>query len=434
MKYLIKNSFRNVSLINIGTFCFLSGTFFLPSSLIIGLSLLLIASILGSFLCKKSYFKDPWNYSFIIFGVIILLSGLLHNFYITNNYVGYWDPSLSIVGMGNWIPFIWLFWAIQPYLYTNSSRRLFGLILISGTFPVLISGFGQFFLNWTGPFQTLNGLIVWYQRPIEQPGGLTGLFNHQNYAGSWLVFVWPFCLALFLEKRDNIFRKLVAISFLFSVGFAAFLTYSRNAWVGLITTIPIVIGKKIYYFIPFLTLIILILIYVITPISSNEIQNFLRDLIPERILLEFTKEGYIGLDATRKDIYMSALNLIKNNPIIGTGASSFSAIFHLETNFWKGHSHNILLELAVSYGLPAMIIFLITITFLLILSGKAIFLNSRVYKISLYDRAFWASLFFFSISQLVDIQYFDGKISVITWILIAGLKNIIVENNNTINS
>ena len=46
-----------------------------------------------------------------------------------------------------------------------------------------------------------------------------------------------------------------------------------------------------------------------------------------------------------------------------------------------------------------------------------------------FDKAFWSALFFFLISQLADVQYFDGKISLITWILIAGLKNIILERN-----
>ena len=45
------------------------------------------------------------------------------------------------------------------------------------------------------------------------------------------------------------------------------------------------------------------------------------------------------------------------------------------------------------------------------------------------DRAFWTALFFFLISQLADVQYFDGKISLITWILIGGLKNIISEKD-----
>ncbi len=35
----------------------------------------------------------------------------------------------------------------------------------------------------------------------------------------------------------------------------------------------------------------------------------------------------------------------------------------------------------------------------------------------------------FIISQLADVQYFDGKISLITWILMAGLKNIILDND-----
>jgi len=50
------------------------------------------------------------------------------------------------------------------------------------------------------------------------------------------------------------------------------------------------------------------------------------------------------------------------------------------------------------------------------------FKNSK--SIDYFERAFWASAFFFFLSQLVDIQYFDGKISIIAWILIASLKNI----------
>ena len=117
-------------------------------------------------------------------------------------------------------------------------------------------------------------------------------------------------------------------------------------------------------------------------------------------------------------------------PFFGTGANSFTEIFRLDTSFWKGHSHNLLLELAISYGLPTTIIFFTTINIILFKSGKFIFNYKRLNDISLYDRAFWTALFFFIISQLVDIQYFDGKISLIVWILIAGLKNIIQENDN----
>ena len=127
------------------------------------------------------------------------------------------------------------------------------------------------------------------------------------------------------------------------------------------------------------------------------------------------------------EIYKSAIELIKKNPIFGIGSGSFTEIFYSNTQFWKGHSHNLIFELSISYGLPATTIFFMTTFNILYLSSKKIFINKKIIDIPYVDRAFWSALFFFLISQLADVQYFDGKISLITWILIAGLKNIISD-------
>jgi len=412
-----------------GSILFLLGIFFLPSTMLIGVSFLLPAFVISTLLSKKSFLKDYWNFPFIIFGLLIILSAILQNYFFKNNYVGIWDSKLSLIGLGNWIPFIWVFWAVQPYLNSKSKRRSFSLVLIAGTFPVLITGFGQYFLNWTGPFETLNGLIIWYQRPIENPGGLSGLFSSQNYAASWLNFVWPFCIALFLDKGKNFFKKTITFGFLISTGIAAFLTFSRNAWLGLFTAIPIVAGKNAFkYLLPIIMLIILMLFFVFSPLFEGEFQHMVRGYLPGKILLEFSNDGYEGLDITRIGIYKSAFELIKKNPLFGIGAGSFTEIFFFNTSFWKGHSHNLLLELTLSYGLPATIIFFITTSNILYLSSKKIF-SCNILNISYIDKAFWTALFFFLISQLADIQYFDGKISLIAWILMAGLKNIIFEKD-----
>ena len=413
-------------------FFFCLGIFFLPSTIFFGFLFLLPSLLISSFcLIDTNFFKDKWNFPYLLFGILILLSAILQNFIFANNYFGIWDPNLSLIGLANWIPLIWTFWAVQPYVNSNEKRRTFAIILIAGTFPVLITGFGQYFLNWTGPFETLNGLIIWYQRPIINPGGLSGLFSNQNYAGSWLNFVWPFCLALILEKGTNIFRKTAAFSFLISTGMATFLTFSRNAWIGLFTSLPIVSGKKgVKFLLPILTIIILILFITFSPIFNGELQNELRSLFPNKIFLEFSNEGYQDLDATRIEIYESAINLIKENPLFGIGAASFSKIFFLETSFWKGHSHNLLIELSISYGLPSAFCFFITTSNILYLSSKKIFFNRRCNNLNFFDRAIWSSLFVFLLSQLFDIQYFDGKISLISWILIAILKNIILENDS----
>ncbi len=418
---------KEKNLADYGFILFILGIFFLPSTMLIGVLFLLPSYILASLSAKKSFFKDYWNLPFLIFGLLILISAISQNYLFSNKYDAIWDTKLSFIGLANWIPFIWIFWASQPYLNTKSKRKSFSLILVAGTLPVLITGFCQYFLNWNGPFQTLNGLIIWYQRPIENPGGLSGLFSNQNYAASWLNFVWPFCIALFFENGKNFFKKTAALSFLISTGLAAFLTFSRNAWLGLFISTPIVLGKKgLKIFLPLITITILILF---SQFFDPEFQNSLKNLLPGKILLEFSNDGYEGLDVTRMGIYKSAFELIKENPFFGIGAGSFSEIFFFNTNFWKGHSHNLLFELSISYGLPATIIFFISTTNILYLSGKKIFLSKKKIDINYIDKAFWTALFFFLISQLADIQYFDGKISLITWILMAGLKNIILDND-----
>ena len=99
--------------------------------------------------------------------------------------------------------------------------------------------------------------------------------------------------------------------------------------------------------------------------------------------------------------------------------------FFAQTNFWKGHSHNLLAELALSYGLPATIILFAAITYILLISAKKLFFlqNKEIQRKDFYERAWWCSTFFFLISQMADVQYFDGRISIVFWILLAGLKN-----------
>ena len=101
----------------------------------------------------------------------------------------------------------------------------------------------------------------------------------------------------------------------------------------------------------------------------------------------------------------------------------------MNTNFWKGHSHNLIIELSISYGIPIAIFLTSIILCLLFKSGKLLFFSEEKHDNDLFDKAWWASIFIFSISQLVDIQYFEGRISIFTWILLSGIKKIIDEKN-----
>ena len=146
--------------------------------------------------------------------------------------------------------------------------------------------------------------------------------------------------------------------------------------------------------------------------------------------MEFSEEGFKDIDVSRIEILKSAIFLLFKKPLFGFGAASFSAIYAYNTGFWKGHSHNLLVEFAFSYGIPATIIIFFAISSILFLSGRKIFFEKTLKKEKNFlERAWWCSTFFFLISQLVDIQYFDGKIAILFWILLAGLKNTISKND-----
>ena len=53
-------------------------------------------------------------------------------------------------------------------------------------------------------------------------------------------------------------------------------------------------------------------------------------------------------------------------------------------------------------------------------------------KKNIFDRSIWTAVIIFLLSQQIDIQYFDGRISLVFWILLAGLKSINDENNSII--
>tara|TARA_A100001388_G_C28772540_1_gene504864 strand:- start:996 stop:2309 length:1314 start_codon:yes stop_codon:yes gene_type:complete len=407
---------------------FYLGLFLLPSAFPIAAILLLISIIYTNVLSRKEFLKDQWNLPFLFGSFFMLISSFVHTFH-NEQLINYnLDSSLTWVGLANWIPFFICFWGFQPYLNSSNLRKIACLILLSGSLPVLITGIGQSLFGWYGPFEAFNGLIIWYQRPYEGiHAGLTGLFNNQNYAGVWLNIIWPFCIASGISARKNIVEKTLILSFMFSITLCTILTNSRSAWLGIIIGTLLMLREKSYkFFISLILIVGLIITSTIIPIFGESMQNFLKILIPKSIWMEFSDFQF-----SRLEIWKSAINSILTNPIFGTGGGSFSKIFRYETGLWKGHAHNLPLEFTVSYGIIAGLFVFLPIIFLVYLSLRKIVLNMKFKKfsITLYDKAWIASLLIILISQMVDVQYFDGRISIVFWLLLSGSKNFVSEVN-----
>lgn len=428
--YQIK-AFKTLRSEELGIFFFLTGVFFLPSALGISILLLLI-SLLISFLNPQPLLKDKWNYPLIISSLLMITSTISHFFRNeTYNDLGL-DPNLSFIGLFNWIPLFLCFYGFQKYLNSPQKRIITSKLLICGSIPVIFSGILQL-LNVNGPFELFNGLVIWFQKPLKEVGSLSGLFNNQNYAGLWMALVWPFCLSEVLRPKRKHLKKIIL--FLICIFFIAFifLTDSRNAILGLIISSPIVLGKaNLIWYLPTIFFGFLLLALTVVPIFPIEIRSFMETIIPERIYTLFPKIGFNEINSyPRVNKWIASLSFISKNPIFGWGAASFPILYNLKNGEWFGHAHNLPFELAISYGiLPSLIIFSFYLS-LLYLSFKKISKfppqSSNNICFFLNEKAWFASSLIFFLSHLVDIQYFDARISILCWILLAGIRSFLKE-------
>ena len=410
-----------------GLLSFNVGIFLLFSAPAISVIFILFSLIFAYFQVRKNPFHDWINISLLIVMAIMISSCII--FKLFNQEIAYKDNFLEythpFIGLFNWIPFLFSFWGFQYYLKSKEHRKLASISFLCSTIPVLISGIGQYFFNLHGPYYFLNGLIIWYQRDNS---GLTSLFNNQNYAGCALATSYPFFFASIFNKKINLSFRFLAIFLNFLVVLEILLTTSRNAFLGLIVGILILLIplkiKNIYlFFFSFLCTLILgilskILLNLYFPVfnifSRLNYQNFAND---PRII-----------------IWKSSFEYILSKPLLGWGGNSFSSIWNYQNDVVYLHSHSAPLELSIQYGIFTSLIMTFVILFLVIKSFKNIFFENKnkiiiFSKDNHFERAWFAGTIIILFSNTFDILYFDIRISLMLWILLAGLRNIVKEKS-----
>ena len=204
------------------------------------------------------------------------------------------------------------------------------------------------------------------------------------------------------------------------------MTNSRNAFLGfilgiLILLIPLKLKKVFLVLITFLSAIIL---------------NILSKLFFNLHLPAFNIFSRLNLEEfaydPRIDIWKSSLSYIFQKPIFGWGGNGFSSIWNYKNDVMYFHSHSAPLELSIQYGIFTSLIITSIIVFLAINSFKKIFLENeyniiKFSKDNQFDRAWFAGTIIILFSNTFDILYFDLRINILMWILLAGLRNLAKE-------
>ena len=307
-------------------------------------------------------------------------------------------------------------------------------LLVIGSLPVLITGFGQLWLGWEGPWELFDGLIIWFVSPGGEPlGRLSGLFDYANITAAWLSGVWSFCLASVLHPF--IFGRNRVIPFILLIAFvlAMMLTDSRNAWGAILLGLPMVLGSASWiWLIPLMLIFLIPVVISVVPFFDVGIQQFTRSIVPDSIWMRLNDMKFVdrSFEATRIGQWEIAVNLILEKPLLGWGAAAFSIIYPLRTGLSHGHSHNLPLELAISHGILASLLMNIFVFSLLLISAYyRIFNKLNSQRKFIIDRAWWTSALILLCFHATDIPMFDSRINMLGWILLIGLRCMINHNS-----
>lgn len=403
----------------LGWRCFQLGVFVLPSSALLAALLLFVALLQGSRGRGgwRGWWADPANRLLAVVAGLMLLGALLGR-----GFPGY-SGWLAWVGLFNWLPFFWGFWGFQPYVATADARRRVGLALVAGTVPVVVTGLGQLYLGWSGPWQILGGLVIWHLKAGGNPEGrLAGLFDYANITAAWLSLSWPLLLAALLAEARRRRPQLLVVLGLAALQVAAlYLTDSRNAWGALLLAVPIVAGPARWlWLLPLLAVALLPVLLASLPGVPSVLQDVARSLVPQSIwgrLNDFNYHSGRDLSSLRVSQWTLAASLIAERPWLGWGAAAFGVLYPLRTGTWHGHPHNIAVDLAFSHGLPAALLLVALVLGLLIRA-----LHRGMVRGPLFERAWWAAALVLVVLHASDIPMYDSRVNIAGWILLAGLR------------
>ena len=418
--------------INTGNKFFLLGIVLLPSALPFGLLFLLISLIICFPENKKKFLKDRWNIPVLLSIGIIIVSTLSNTVFNNSIELVGFDKSLVWINLSNWIPILIFFHSFQEYLGERNQRINFIKALIIGTFPVIVSCILQAFFKIYGPFEILNGLIIWFQKPIPITGGISGLFSNPNYLAFWFSIVLPFTL-IFQRKNKNNFQHF----FLFLINgliiIFLLMTNSRNGLLSLaIISFYFLNTRKIFLIIFGISSFVFFANVLKLP--------FLIDLFSGNTLFQKIIDFNTNIHSNpRIIIWKNASELISQKPLFGWGASTFPFLnenlsFDSPLKFINAqHTHNMPLELAHNFGIPLSLLIFSTLIILFLKVIQEFKKNLKGSRFN-FDRCWVLSSIIIIFLHLSDITYYDGKISIIICIFFSGMRSILREYQSKINT
>lgn len=383
-------------------------------TLLIGGAILLILLLIN----YKKLKLDKKDYVILIFAILIFISTMISS-----------SVKTSIIGEKNryegmlaFYTYILIYFCAKKFLQYKNNRTLLNILHIV-YISISILGILQYYIK-----LPTNDLYPIFNK------GACGTFGNTNFMGSFISMGIPIFIITYIIKGDK-------ISFITSllVFFCLIACIARSGWIAfgifsIILLIYLIKNKNKKLFKRAVILVVcFIMIFMLLYLPEKSIVKQKTNQVKNDVTIAKTKGLNDKLGSSRIQVWEIVIELIEKYPIFGVGTdnlkkgiadnlteTSINLILRAKSPIDK--AHNEYLHIAVTLGIPALVIYLIFLCMIVfpklknILKQEKTFINLSVI-ISYLAQAFFnistigvAPLFWLALG-LLDNQNFKNRIN-----------------------
>ncbi|MFN3926163.1 MAG: O-antigen ligase family protein [Pseudanabaenaceae cyanobacterium] len=313
----------------------------------------------------------------------------------------------ALFGLLNFYPFLLLF-AIATYLLETTAQavHLLWLILL-GSLPLSLFGFAQVLIN--RPDWKLPRLFNSYEIILGfgEENRIASLFGHTNELALFCLMLLPvaahFSLGRFkLDPRDRYIRITATVILGALIAMLVF-AQSRNVWalgfIGLII-------QSIFYSHWWLVAILVTVVPTALWLASQS------------GIGRTSWEMFLNSNEIRVIIWSFCVNLIAQRPILGWGLRNFIPLREQFKSVYPiydyvVHEHNFFLAIALGSGVPALILFIVLIVWMIAHSWRSKNVVSIIASFS---------LILFLLSGIYDTSHYEPRVFILFWLMAAVMQ------------
>ena len=241
-----------------------------------------------------------------------------------------------------WLQYLGVCLVVQDDIYDEKIIKRSISVFFTGAALTVLSGLSQYFFG--------VEFLRHKEMTAMSSGGksaVTSSFAHYNMFGAYLAVVLSMAAAYLLKNRAFSFKTaaLSALSILSTV--AIVLTFSRGSWVAVLASFIFIcaVTRRSFSRKNFIWLV---------PLFLAAIVMFSNSLFQERLFYTFMTQG----DNDRFKLWVGALKMIKEQPLLGTGVGTFMKNFSRYLPGKPLYAHNCYLQIWAETGIFSLASFI----------------------------------------------------------------------------